>query len=480
MNEPKNFRRRLLGKLLAGYAIAPATIANSIAQSSNKWHVEIANAARQSRETGPVQLLIPDGSQANIVAATELFTQLSGVRCQISEVPVDEINVEMMLQASSEHSSFDVALPATFGLPDLVEAGTIYPLDEFAERFEPAEFSSGQLYRQGDFYQGHLYGYQTDGDAYVLFYNKQMLEDPNERAAYEQTTGMPLQVASNWQELDQMMKFFHRPEQNIFGGCLFRNPGYLAWEWWARLHAKGILPLADDMRPLVDTDQGIEALRELIAATEYQTPESLTNGLFENWEDFSQGKAFCNIGWGGTQKYLMSQAAMRDNLIHTPLPGFDSKSDQTTMGYFNWGWNYTVSSKSARKELAYLLALFCVSPVASTLAVREQAGYFDPFHESHYSDAEIQNTYGKSFLSAHRDSMGQCIPDFYLRGQGKYMDALREQIVLALQGEISPEAAMKTCAKRWNHITRRLGIEIQREQWLALKSSYPRSFASAL
>ena len=27
-------------------------------------------------------------------------------------------------------------------------------------------------------------------------------------------------------------------------------------------------------------------------------------GLFENWERFSKGDIYCNIGWGGSQKYF--------------------------------------------------------------------------------------------------------------------------------------------------------------------------------
>lgn len=466
--------------MLVVSAATAAGFQSAQAVEKQAWHVKVAEAAQKSVETGPLKLLIPQGSSANVLAATGEFSDLSGVGCEVSEVPVDEINVEMIIRNSSGGDSFDVALPATFGLPDLVEAGAIEPLDEFAAMYEPADFEKGLLYRRGDFYQGKLYGYQTDGDAYMLFYNRQMLEDPKQQTNFLQLTGRPLQPARNWRELDEMMAFFHRPEQNQYGGCLFRNSGYLVWEWWARAHAKGIYPVADDMTPNMDSQAGITALQEMKAASKYQTPNARTNGLFENWDDFSKGNVFCNIGWGGTQKHLMSQPAMQNNLLHAPLPGMEKEGAPSSMGYFNWGWNYTVSSQSTRKELAYLLALFCVSPFVSTLAVRERDGYFDPFRESHYQDQDIERAYGRSFLDAHQQSMRTSIPDFYIRGQGKYIDALREQITLCLNGEISAEEAMQNCSKRWNHITRRLGIETQRQQWISLKKSYPDVIANAL
>lgn len=431
-------------------------------------------------DKGPLQLLIPNGSAANILAATAEFTRLSGVECVISEVPVDEINVELILRANTQDSSTDVALPATFGLSDLIKANAIAPLDEFAGRHEPEGFSSGYLYRNGDYYQGQLYGYQTDGDVYLLFYNKRMLEDPQEQAAYEKLTGNILQPASTWEELDRMMAFFHRPEQQQYGGCLFRNAGYLVWEWWARFHAKGYFPLSDELEPNINNAAGVEALDELIAATEFQSPSARTNGLFENWADFSQDNIFCNIGWGGTQKHLMNQPAMRDNLVHSALPGISGSGGPSRMGYFNWGWNYTVSAHSARKELAYLLALFCASPAASTLAVRETDGYFDPFRQVHYEDPGIESVYGRSFLDAHKKSMQNSIPDFYLSGQSSYLDALRQQILATISGKMTSQQALDSCAQQWNHITRRLGARQQKSQWQDLQKSYPANIRKAL
>ena len=191
---------------------------------------------------------------------------------------------------------------------------------------------------------------------------------------------------------------------------------------------------------------------------------------------FARGNVFCNIGWGGTQKYLMSEQTMRDNLMHSALPGPLVDGKQTSMGYFNWGWNYTVSTQSAHPELAYLLALFCVSPDISTRSVGEADGFFDPFRDIHYEDPTIQDVYGSSFLNAHRDSLVNSIPDLYLSGQSNYLDVLRQQILAALNGELTAEQALNICAQEWSHITRRLGRENQQAQWQALSTRYPANF----
>lgn len=474
-----NPSRRKFSQLLSAGTLATA-FPSLHANDRPEWHESIAQRARELSDQGPLHLLIPEGSGACVRAGTDAFSAMTGIECVIRETQVDEINVELVLQAHSGKAPIDVALPATFGLPDLVEARAILALDDLAKRYQPAGFSDGYLYRKGDYYRGRLYGYQTDGDCYLLFYNKSMLEDPIEQANFMAHYGRTLGVAKTWHELDQLMAFFHRPVQQQYGGCLFRNAAYLVWEWWARFHAKGYYPVQEDMTPNINNAAGVAALEELINASQWQSPRSRTNGLFENWEDFARGNVFCNIGWGGTQKHMMTLSGMQDNLVHSPLPGISTDSETSGMGYFNWGWNYTVSAQSERPELAYLLTIFCTSPAISTAAVRQPAGYFDPFRQEHYEDSEIKSVYGESFLDAHRESMSNSIPDFYVSGQSSYLDALRQQILATLNGEITAQRALDTCAQRWNHVTRRLGAREQSAQWQALKATYPASLQAQL
>ncbi len=476
----KNSRRRFVKTAIAG-AFLPNSLRPrvSLAQTA-PWHKTIAQTARELNTGKALRVLIPNGSGANVRAATQEFTHLSGIQCEIEEIVVNDINVELILRANSADETVDVALPATFGMTDLVQANAIMALDDLAKRYEPEGFSDGYLYRKGDHYQDKLYGYQTDGDAYLMFYNKAMMQDPGENEAYFKASGKQLEPASSWEDLDRMMAFFHRPDEAIYGGSLFRNPGYLVWEWWARFHAKGYLPFSDTMQPNINNEAGVAALEELIAATDSLTPDSRTNGLFDNWADFGHGNVFCNIGWGGTQKHLMSNSNMRDNLIHSALPGPVINETPSTMGYFNWGWDYTVSTSSAQPELAYLLALFCVTPHVSGLAVRESEGFFDPFQTNHYEDQAIIDVYGSSFLTAHKNSLVNSIPDLYLSGQSNYLDALRQQILETVAGKVSAQQSLNICAQQWSHITRRLGTRSQTQQWQQLVATYPESLQNNL
>ena len=196
-----------------------------------------------------LDLLLPNGSGANTKPVVEAFAQATGIQVRLTETPVDDINLKLTLDSLSGDSTYDLALPATFGLPDLVEANAIAPISKYAKKHEPAGFRDNVLYQIGDTFDSELYGFQTDGDAYVMFYHKDLLESTEERARYADTYGYALETPKTWEELDRQIAYFNRPEADLCGGLLFRTPSYVTWEWWVRFHAKGYWPMAEDLTP---------------------------------------------------------------------------------------------------------------------------------------------------------------------------------------------------------------------------------------
>lgn len=428
-----------------------------------------------------LRLLIPNGSQGNIQPVVTAFRAMSGIEVELIVVAVDDINTRFMLDQLAGGEDYDLALPATFGIPELAEAGALVDIGGFAARYEPSALREESLYTVGDSYDGRLYGFQADGDAYLMFYNRPWLEDAGHRKAYEDRFGEPLTVPATWRALDRQMAFFHQPDENRFGGALFRTPTYAAWEWWIRFHAKGVWPFDDEMTPLIDGEAGVLALEELAAASAFLYPGAAKAGLFDNWEAFAKGNIYCNIGWGGTQKYLNGPTSrVRGKLAFGATPGGIVDGDLLIAPYFNWGWNYVVASQSREAEIAYLFALFASSPRQSVQSVSDPGGYFDPHRPEHYRDEGIVAAYTKPFLDAHEASMRGAIPDLYLDGHGEYFAALNEGIVAVLERRKDAVTAMSETAKRWTIITHRLGETKQRALWRGLREKYPKSIARRL
>ncbi|KAG1648366.1 hypothetical protein GQR58_029896 [Nymphon striatum] len=275
-------RRDILMGLAASsaFAVRPcAAEAQPQGQTQSALHEYAARKASELAAGRQVELelLMPNGSGANVNPIIVAFQKATGIRVKPIETPVDDINLRLTLDTLSGEGSYDLALPATFGLPDLVNTGAIITLTDYAAKHEPAGFRDDVLYPIGDNFDGNTYGFQADGDAYT-----------------------PL----TWEQLDQQIAFFHRPDDGLGGGLLFRTPNYIAWEWWVRFHAKGVWPLSSELIPQIAGDAGVAALEDLIRVTENLAPETARLGLFENWERYAKGDIYCNIGWGGTQKHL--------------------------------------------------------------------------------------------------------------------------------------------------------------------------------
>ncbi|ODS24384.1 hypothetical protein AB835_04155 [Candidatus Endobugula sertula] len=385
-----------------------------------------------------------------------------------------------MFKSTLGEHIFDIALPATFGIPDLVSANTLLPLDHFVSQYEPETYKQHQLYDYGDYVDGKFYGYQTDGDTYLMFYNKTMLDDPNNQQRFEQQHGYPLALPQTWEQLDDMIRFFHQPDKQQYGGSLFRTPGYGAWEWWSRFHAKGYFPLDDSLTPQINNAAGVKALQDMVDVSRYLHPNTKTDGLFENWKTFAEGNTFCNIGWGGSQKYFNGdKSSIKNKLYYSPAPGGVINGQVISCPIFNWGWNYVVSSLCPQPEIAYLFTLFASSPVMSTLSV-QQNGYFDPFREEHYGNPKIQEIYSTAFLNAHKTSMKNSIPDFYLLNRSAYLSVLQENIYLACKDSLPAKQALDITASEWQVLTAKIGKSKQKTIWHSLKQKYPQPLKSLL
>ena len=451
---------------------------NISSTSASSYHEQVIEkvASLPGIKGRTLNILYPKGSLGNLDPIVKAFRRHTRVNISLEEASLDEISGQMVLANQVQAGDrFDVALPATFGIPDLAEAGAIAELDDLEKQFEPKGFLDTSLYTLGDRYKGKLYGYQTDGDVYMMFYLRKWLTDPRNQEKYQNRYGRKLAVPKTWEELDRQIRFFHSPSAGRFGGSLYRNKNYVAWEFWARLHGKGLFPVSDDFVPQVNSDEAKEALSQLIATSKHLEPGAVDHGLFDNFESFAQGDKYCNVGWGGTQKYLRSEKSkIRSGLTYGQIPGGIAKDgSEFTLPYFNWGWNYVVSSKSKSKELAYLFILFASTPVESTVAVREASGFFDPFRSEHYDDPAITEMYGKTFLDTHREGLTNCIPDFYVRGQGRYMGAVKQAVFAASQDQVSIERALDAVAAKWEKLTDSYGRQEQVRQWEFLKNSYP-------
>ena len=465
-------RRTLVFSLPAATWLPSNAAANPATEELEGRIVE--RARELSAKGNPVlEILAPEGCEANVQPTLDSFGSKTGLSTRLHLVPVDDVNTRLIL-AARRRMSYDLALPATYGLADLAEANAIQPLGGYQATLETDDPGARGLYPLGDYYHGQIYGFQTDGDVYVMFYNREILEDPQLSEEFERRFGESPQPARSFSDLDRLLAFYHRPSEGIFGGNLFRTPQYIAWEYWIRLHAQHVLPFDADMRPMLTTEGALRAAEDLANASKYLTPNAATASLTESWQTFAGGRVMCTIGWGGSQKFFRNNSTqLRKGVVTAGTPYNDIDSSSAAFSYFNWGWNFAVPSSAKQPELGFLLARYAVLPSHSTTAVGQANGFFDPFHAEHYQCPIIRKIYGTEFLQIHSRSMENALPDLYLRGQSQYMSILSDHLLQIDRREISPAAAMEAVAAQWEDLTELIGRSEQIRQWRLLLEQYP-------
>lgn len=479
------FGRRAFLRSGAACAVSGALPAHLAMAADLTLHEQVAQWVRDATGPAPGKLsvLCPEGSQRNLFPITQAFTAMTGVEIDLRSIASHSLTARIALEVIAGEGSFDVALPATYGLPDLVSSDVILPLDDFVDAYEPAGFREGSIYRLGDTVDQKTYGFQADGDAYIMFYLKEVLQDPVEQARYADTYGTALDVPQTWEELDRQMAWFHRPDEGLFGGLLLRTPDYVAWEFWMRLHGYGMWPFSEDMECQINTPEGHVALADMRRSAEHLHPGTGSFTFVENWEAFLRGQTYCNIGWGGAQKSFNEKgAALRGRLTYGAPPGgpLGPGGAPVSIPYFNWGWSFVVNRASSRPRIGYLFSLFASTPEMSTRSVREAGGFFDPNRPEHYADSKIREVYSPEFLTVHKASLEQAIPDLYLHGHSEYFRVLNDALFAVLSGETDPRGALDRTAQLWEMITSRYGRARQITRWRQLRARYPANIARVL
>lgn len=467
-------RRQFLSMLTAGSLMPTAVAVRAAEDRSASLKILSAVEALGIAPT-TIRLLAPSGCDPNLAPVIRQFEAATGHTIQLSMTPVDDINTRLLIDQFSDEAAHDLALVASFGIPDLAEADALRAVNDLEQRFPIArELRQQSLYQYSDSFGGKIYGPQFDGDLYLLFLNNTLLNDAALASSFRERYNKPFAPPPDWQTLDQMMRHVHAPESKRYGGLLFRTPRYIAWEFWARLHANGVLPFDDNMDAQINSLGGVAALEALIAASESQHPLSDQLGLVGNWQAFAEGQSLCHLGWGGSQKYFnKNNANLPNGVTVAQLPGIAGNPDVPAIPFFNWGWNFAVTRGARHAELAFLFAAFATAPEVSAQAVAEIDGFIDPFQPGHYEDPAIIDAYGRQFLDAHASGMRAAIPDYYLLGHREYEKVLSSNLLLANRRQISAAQAAESIDLAWDAITASLGRAEQRRQWQALKRKYP-------
>jgi ABC-type glycerol-3-phosphate transport system substrate-binding protein len=314
----------------------------------------------------------------------ELFSQLSGAEVEVQSFG-DDLFQKMELGIATGTADV-IESPQAYvigfqrqnllaNMDDLVRqyGAPSYAMNDFA----PAFFN----YACKD--NGQLFAIPFKPDPMILFYRKDLLENPAIRAQFRQKTGQDLKVPETPEEMKLVADFFTRsknPDSPVpYGYAAIGAKGSSRWIFVNRLASYGGNMI--DLRsggPGFNNEAGRRAMQFAVSLMENCPPEIFEIGYDELNLLFTTGDVFMAEQWPGL--YLASKGSVVDGKV-----GFAVTPGQNpTLG----GWTLAIGKNTRNPEVAWKFVEFMTSQDGEVLKIKHT---FDPCRVSNFGRDRIKD-----------------------------------------------------------------------------------------
>lgn len=216
----------LLSLLIAACVPTPATEAPPVDKPVTEKSPEPAApepappvAAEPEKKAGSevVRVLAVSGPETDsLIASAAAFEKATGITASIEQVSRDLWGERKVRELLQDSGLYDVVMIG--GGDDLVwttQKAHITPLNDYISEEDLAQLMHADYFTK----DGELFGVPQYYNFPMLFYRKDMLENPEEQKAFEEKYGYELSVPQNYDQLRDVAEFFHRPPE-MSGFCL--------------------------------------------------------------------------------------------------------------------------------------------------------------------------------------------------------------------------------------------------------------------
>jgi multiple sugar transport system substrate-binding protein len=421
------------------------------------------------------------------------FEELTGAKVNVHFVPFDKLYQELLF--GLKHNKYDVVCYGSMWIADVLPY-----LEPIPRKMLHAPDYQDVLPHYRDIASWGAVPYQVpiDGDRHYLQYRKDLLEDPVFRAEYAKKAGRELEVPKTWPELQEIARFFHGrklangrtisgiAEVTVSDALLGNQFIKRAAPYAKHPHVKGGFFFdLKTMEPLINTPGFVEALKDFVVAQDLYPPRGRNFSFPDVIHSFGTGEAVFSDSWDDPFIEAMEPGNPLRNKVAAALsPGsrkvwnrntgkWDLFPDVNYAPYIVYGWTSAVARSTPHKDAAFdFLGFFGNRENHASDLVVGRFG-INPFRRSDLDrsfwvqragwDEAVADSYVRT-LELMNQSRNRVLDLRIYRGQ-EYVQILSIGVYRALTGRESPQAALDTVAERWRQLTRRVGVEKQREAY---------------
>ena len=224
-----------------------------------------------------------------------VFTDKTGIQIVWDIATRDAAPVKYERELMEDAGAYDLVITGIAESAAFVGQGHYIPIEDYLTPEESQLFYAKKWIT--DPRTGKMAGIPQYNNWEVLYYRSDLLNDPQEQAAFKQKYGRDLKVPTTNADLAQVCEFFHRPP-NLYGYALGGVDWSFAYEWIHYFYGQKDAAFADkDGKLLFNSPQAIQAMTELVAISKFAQPGWETLTFMDNDQLLLKGKAFAYTNW---------------------------------------------------------------------------------------------------------------------------------------------------------------------------------------
>jgi multiple sugar transport system substrate-binding protein len=403
------------------------------------------------------------------------WEELTGIKIKVIELSYNDIYSNQLQDHLTGGSSYDVITFSPLWLIDFVNTGVVEPLNPYIDKYmNKADmddfldvYKSEGYARMGNTW----YGLPDDGDVFVLYYRKDLFDDPDNAAKFKAKYGYELAAPETWEQFDDIGNFFtDNFAPDLYGGAIQRLEGQV-YSWWMGAFSGngGMFFDPASMKPGINSAAGVKTLQQMVDQNKWMPPGVEKWGFVEILSAWMDGKVAMIITWPPIGRWSAGYGATVEQLAWVPSTkvagkvGYTPPPGRPTLA---GGFSLGISPDSKNKEAAYLFIQWMNSPEISLQRVMLPYALRDPFRKSHFDSPLYASLWPQApeYLKTLEEGAMKGQFELGIPGAREYAEAIDNACTSAFAGT-SPKAAMDNAAKRWVDITNRLGTDEQKKNY---------------
>ena len=390
-------------------------------------------------------LMFESMSRQALSALQPHFEDRTGARVEIEAMSAEQLHG--VLNDPAARAEYDVVEIDQPWMGELASAGALLRLDDRLEQHP--ELVRGLVpgvldatCRQG----GGCFALPSRFDVELLFYRKDLFDDPRHRLAYRDVTGDDLRPPESWGEFNTVARFFTRAcnptSPTSYGISLGTNPPHGAMvEFLTRLWGSNAHVLDEAGRVTLDNREAEDVLANYVESMAYAAPGWETRSRSGQVADFASGDVAMVVLFCAPAAPLTDRSASQvvGKIGYAPVPG-----GVPVLG----GWSVGIVAECARPDLAFdWMSWAAGMEMAIPLTIM---GGSTPALAL-YNSLELRSVYPWLGRAVELFPKSRARAISLVTTEGKLSEFRYEQIVgshvhAALRGDVSPRAALRAAA----------------------------------